>query len=348
MEKWLRRFRRCIYLTAILMEILVKKRKLCRFILIGSPMHGNLGDHAISFAERSYLSEYFAQNAVIEISGIDFKYLQIFLTKLVSKRDIILITGGGFLGDLWINEEEMVRQVILRFPQNSIYIFPQTIFFSNDEAGQTELKKSKEIYSTHKRLYMFLRETNSYTFARKNYEGLYYVGCVPDMVLYLDFSKPVMRRSNILFCLREDKEKKLKQEEMSDIYTYFQETGCQIGFTSTVLPIGISFKSRDKLLLAKLKEFKESRLVITDRLHGMLFAAITATPCIALDNLSGKVKGVYEWISDLEYIKFAQSSDDIVGYAEQLLNMGTCKYDNTVFRKKLAGIAKEIGNVGKE
>lgn len=331
-----------------MIEVLLKKRKTCRFILIGSPTHGNLGDHAISVAERSYLSEHFAQNAVIEISGTDFKYLQIFLSKLVSKKDIILITGGGFLGNLWINEEEMVRQVILCFPQNSIHIFPQTIFFSNDEAGQTELKKTKEIYSTHKRLYMFLRETNSYIFARGNFEGLYYVGCVPDMVLYLDFSKPAMRRSNILFCLREDKEKKLEQEEMSGIYTYFQETGCQIVFTSTVLPVEISFKNRDKLLLAKLKEFKESRLVITDRLHGMLFAAITATPCIALDNLSGKVKGVYEWISDLEYVKFAQSSDDIVGHAAQLLNMETCKYDNIVFRKKLAGIAEEIRNVGKE
>lgn len=326
------------------MEVLLKKRTPYRFLLIGSPLHGNLGDHAISVAERKFFHEYFKQIAVIEIPGRDFKILQFLLTRLISKKDMIFISGGGFLGNLWINEEEMVRQVILSFPQNNIYILPQTVFFSNDEAGKKELVKSKEIYATHKRLHMFLRETNSYAFACKNFGSLYDIGCVPDMVLYLDFSKPLMQRKNILFCLRDDKEKKLEQEEVADVYTYFKETDWQIAFTSTVLPKEVSFKSRNKLLRAKLTEFKESRLVITDRLHGMLFAVITATPCIAFDNLSGKVKGVYEWISDLEYVKFAQSPADIVRYAEQLLNMETCKYDNTVFKQKLAGIVREVKN----
>lgn len=311
-------------------------------MLIGSPLHGNLGDHAISIAERQMLSDHFNQNPVIEISRRDFKYLRGFLSRFVNKKDIILISGGGFLGNLWLDEEEMVRQVISSFPQNSIYILPQTVFYSKDDAGQNELKKSKEIYSTHKRLHMFLRENSSLEFVRKNFEKLYYAGCVPDMVLYLNFSKPDLQRSNILFCFREDKEKRLAQEELKDIHMYFRGKGFQVIYTSTVLDKGISFRHRDESLNGKLAEFKASRLVITDRLHGMLFAAITATPCIAFDNLSGKVRGVYEWISDLEYIKFAQTPDDIVGYSEQLLNMEICKYDNADFRQKLLVIVKEI------
>lgn len=38
-------------------------------------------------------------------------------------------------------------------------------------------------------------------------------------------------------------------------------------------------------------KFRECELVITDRIHGMIFAAITGTPCIALSNY--KIKGTY-------------------------------------------------------
>ena len=58
----------------------------------------------------------------------------------------------------------------------------------------------------------------------------------------------------------------------------------------------------------KLAAFSEVKLVITDRLHGMLFSAITHTPCIAIDNLSRKVSGVYEWIKALPYVKIIHAS----------------------------------------
>ena len=344
MGKYLRRIKGCIQLVKILLEVLLKKRIPYRFILIGSPIHGNIGDHAISIAERKFLLDHFSENAVIEIPGYYFKFLRRFLIQLVAKKDVILISGGGFLGSLWINEEDMVRQIILSFPQNSIYILPQTVFYSDDETGKTELTKSQNIYSTHKRLNIFLREKKSFEFTRTNFDKLHYIGYVPDMVLYLDFSKPALNRSGILFCFREDKEKRLSQNETSDIYAFFNEKGYSIVFTSTIILGGISFKCRDKILAAKLTEFKTSRLVITDRLHGMLFAAITATPCIALDNLSKKVGGVCEWISDLEYIKFAQSVDDIVMYSEQLLKSGAFEYDNAAFKQSLSGIAEEIRN----
>ena len=63
--------------------------------------------------------------------------------------------------------------------------------------------------------------------------------------------------------------------------------------------------SRKKILRAahSLIDFS-MRSLITDRIHGMLFAAVTGTPCIALDNVSKKVSGAYEWIQYLDYIQF--------------------------------------------
>ena len=53
-------------------------------------------------------------------------------------------------------------------------------------------------------------------------------------------------------------------------------------------------------------KFRNSKLVITDRLHGMVFSAITKTPCIVTKSLDHKVIGTYEWIKNLNYIKLVE------------------------------------------
>ena len=65
-------------------------------------------------------------------------------------------------------------------------------------------------------------------------------------------------------------------------------------------------EEREQSVREKLEEFSQAELVITDRLHGMIFSAITSTPCIAMDNLSRKVSGGYEWLKYLEYIQMVE------------------------------------------
>ena len=42
----------------------------------------------------------------------------------------------------------------------------------------------------------------------------------------------------------------------------------------------------------------------------MIFAAITGSPCIAFNNKSNKVKGVYEWIKNNKYLKFVNEIEE--------------------------------------
>ena len=69
--------------------------------------------------------------------------------------------------------------------------------------------------------------------------------------------------------------------------------------------------------------------MITDRLHGMVFSAITGTPCIAMDNVSHKVYGAYQWLSYLPYLRFCRSIDEVRGTAEELMALPPQKYDLT-------------------
>lgn len=77
-------------------------------------------------------------------------------------------------------------------------------------------------------------------------------------------------------------------------------------------------------------------MVITDRLHGMIFAAITGTPCIAFDNISKKVSGVYKWIESLEYIKVVNSFEEFVDAYNYIDNLDekqlTYSFDISMFQ----------------
>lgn len=64
--------------------------------------------------------------------------------------------------------------------------------------------------------------------------------------------------------------------------------------------------------------FRRAELVITDRLHGMIFAAITGTPCAVFFSMSHKVKGIYDWcLSGVEYIQHVENCADIAAFYEK-------------------------------
>ena len=55
------------------------------------------------------------------------------------------------------------------------------------------------------------------------------------------------------------------------------------------------------------RSYSGCELVITDRLHGMLFSAITNTPCIVFDNSYGKISSLYDtWLKDNNGITFTR------------------------------------------
>ena len=47
-----------------------------------------------------------------------------------------------------------------------------------------------------------------------------------------------------------------------------------------------------------------AEIVVTDRLHGMIFCALEGIPCIAMDNSYQKVLGAYKWLETLDYIHY--------------------------------------------
>ena len=73
----------------------------------------------------------------------------------------------------------------------------------------------------------------------------------------------------------------------------------------------IPISDRYTALERQFDAFRHAELVVTDRLHGMIFCAITGTPCVVLNSKSPKVLGCYAWIKDLPYIRFCDDAGKI-------------------------------------
>lgn len=288
-----------------------------KVIYIGSPLHGNIGDHAISISVMNIFKE--LKQTVIEIPGEWYRLCSDKVKKYINDDDVIFITGGGFIGNLWLNEEEMIIDILRSFKNNKVVILPQTIYFKNDDSFSNEYKKLKEAINNHNNLYLCCREEMSYKYCKENFKVKNLL-LFPDLVLSLNYETKY-ERNNILMVMRKDKEKIFSSNIIENIISkeYKIET------TDTVCNMNIKLHDREDILNAKLNEFAKSKLIITDRLHGMIFAAITSTPCIAFDNLSKKVSGVYHWLKKLDYIVFC---DDIKAFKEIYKNIDLNKIYN--------------------
>lgn len=268
-----------------------------KIFLLGTPIHGNLGDLAILYSEIKFFKEKFGVK-VIEVESflLQTKFKEI---KKIIGEEKIFVHGGGFLGTTWPEEENNFRTIIEGFKENRIIVFPQTIYFApNQEEVE---KKSIQIYSSHKKITFFCREIYSFNYIKTKLPDCdSYL--VPDIVLYNDPFDFRYQRSDVLFCLRNDREKVQRSYKL--IESKILEKGLNIHYTDTVVDKVILSFSREKELLKMWRQISKHKIMVTDRLHGMVFAYITMTPCIVFENSNYKVKGLYEWIKDCNFIKF--------------------------------------------
>ncbi len=274
-----------------------------KLFVFGTPTHGNLGDQAIAYAQEKFLEKYFPNVTVIEIPDIHTVSYIRSAKAILHKEDIIFIHGGGNIGDLYLQVEEERREVIRSFPNNKIIQFPQSYTFTK-EGGGKEVVKSDKIYQRNKQnLTIVARETKSSQKFRDLFKENNHL-LVPDIVLSLD-ERRESKRNGILLCLRNDVEGILSGQQQSSVITALKEKYSQVTVTDTVVDYRVFQQNRYEELNKKWDEYRQSQVVITDRLHGMIFAAITGTPCIVFDNFNQKIQKTYfDWLQELDSIRF--------------------------------------------
>ena len=307
-------------------EITVKKRitelrsksNLPIVVFVCTPIHGNLGDQAIVYAQYKFFDDLGLGNRILEITDPDYYRLKDILHNLLDEKDIIVIDGGGNIGTLWPREDKIIREIIDIFVKNKIYIFPQTVCYSNDSNGVKTRQQLKTTLDRAKNVTIFCRDNATYEIVKNEFNATAYL--VPDIVMTLkDIHFDLEKKNTVLLCMRKDREICNYDDGKKNLFQYLEKSNIPIKYSSTVIDVNCrGNKKRETILFDKWREFSSAKIIITDRLHGMIFAAILGVPCIAFDNKSHKVVNGYSWLAELPYIKIIENKNQAINIFDSL------------------------------
>lgn len=317
-----------------------KKRKNRKTVyLVMTPEHENYGDHAIALAETEFLQKHGVD--YVEITGYSLEVLRNYGLLSIMNGSPIVFQGGGYLGTLWFESEVLLRQVIQENPKSPIILLPNTIYYEGNDWGAEEFEKSVAVYGAHKNLHIYAREKQSYERMKTAYKN---VKLIPDMVFSLDAAALQEVRSGCILSLRADMEKTRTQEQDAMILQQVSSLfGENVRRSDMVSASWIPVSQRKKAVYEKFREFSGAELVVTDRLHGMIFCVVTGTPCVVLDSKSPKVRGCYEWVKGLNYIRFADDASQIIQAYESIQQTRDADvYDNSVFSDAFEELAEDM------
>lgn len=134
----------------------------------------------------------------------------------------------------------------------------------------------------------------------------------PDIVTYLDdlINLNNNKIKGVLILLRKDKEKYLDKYKQKQLIDLIKKIYNKYDISGNILDIHINTLEKGKEKVSnQLKIISEHELVITDRLHGMIFSVITESSCIVIRNYNHKLASSYQWFKHLDYIKLINEWD---------------------------------------
>lgn len=310
-------FRRGIHIVRLLLFYL----RIClaaataskRIFLMSTPWHGNLGDQAIILAEYQVLEKAFPGYMIIEYpTEVIREVMMRFAWKPAMHRDdIIAMPGGGNLGSLYPEEEDTHRWIVGNYSKQKIFFMPQSIFFAEDEQGQEELKKSQEVYHAASDLTIMERDHISYDYGRKKFPSINHM-FIPDAVTALSANSYLRttERNGVCFFLRQDKEKVLTDTFVETLAGWLSQHHVAYQRSDTVITARLQTQSKRWQAVAdKLNLARSSRVVVTDRYHGLIFSVITHTPVIVFKSYDTKISAGVRWFQDLDWVHYAEHKD---------------------------------------
>lgn len=293
------------------------------YVLWDCPYYSNIGDILIWEGELSFLRE-------LNFKCLDFASIHTCRFPKLSADTIILLQGGGNLGDLWRGIQEFRLKVIEKYPDNRIIIFPQSVCYSDHEL----VTKDAKIMSGHRHLTICARDRKSYDFLKVNFQNE--ILLLPDMAFCIspDYLQRVKGKETdkTLFLKREDKEcldysdslaevagkadvrdwpfmknenlflklfwKIVSLQRRLCVYRHFSFLADILGY---ILDFCMLRLVKPYLLFCGVRFVGSYRNIYTTRLHIMILAVLLNKPVVFLDNSYGKNSTFYHtWLEDVD------------------------------------------------
>lgn len=313
-----------------------------RVFLIGYEDYNDLKNHHIAISEMEYLQNTFPNDSIIEITASEYLAFRHILSFIIKSRDLVCISSGCNLTDMDSPASYIRRDMIKKYRKNRKVVFPQTIDYKFWSEGiLQEHQKDQDFINKCKNLTLCVREQSSYELAKQYFKCN--VILMPDVVLYSNYiNRYNIEREGAMLLLHSEREEALSQQDKLEIKGIVGRYASKIRLNNTILNSDISVFDRKEVVDSFIKKIAEAKFVVTDQLYGMLFCAITQTPCIALSKYNEKVEEVYEWISNLEYIKIIMDISELDKAVEKISKIEKIEYDNANILKGFDDFTKLI------
>ena len=278
-----------------------------RCALLDFPDYGNVGDSAIWLGEMAYLRRIGA-SIVYACDVASFSPARL---RERLQGGVILLSGGGNLGDLWPAHQRLREAVIQAFPDHRIIQLPQSIHFE----GKAALDRARAVFDAHSQLVLLLRDHRSLAFARREFRAPCFL--CPDLSLALGpLARPTPRRE-ILWLLRGDQEARDQGPTPNGVESvdWLEEPRSWVFRANRLLSEPRAWPPKvqawtwptlaplygrvwDALARERLARgcalLSEARVVVTDRLHGHLLSLLLGIPHVVMDNSYGKIRDYYD------------------------------------------------------
>jgi len=304
--------------------------------LLDFPNHSNIGDSALWLGERAYLRRINARlvHTSDRLSLIDSR-----LVESLGKDGLILLHGGGNLGDLWLTHQRLRERVIVAFPHHRIIQLPQTIHFRE----KSNLAQARRIFNAHPDLTLLVRDKRSLEFARNEFRAASLL--CPDMVFALGpLRRPRRPTKKLVWLARRDIpphpsevmklatdgvrivdwviEKSSNPRSISTARQWFRSWSVRrlasSRLTSRSLPHLFDLLAARRLRTGCLL-LSQGQVVVTNRLHGHLLCLLLRIPHVIVDNGYGKISAYYEtWTKSAELARQADSWTEAFALARAL------------------------------
>lgn len=313
-SKFKSEIKRLLYKDESFITYLDKFKDKKKIVLIGVPEYDNLGDVAIGYCEEQFIGKHKRNNAeLLVITENNFwKYFHN-IKRAISDTDVIAIQGGGNFGNQYPDQEKLRKKIIKNF-NCKIILMPSTFYLTNEKKDAIKYAK---LYNKNN-IKLFAREMYSYEKMKKYFTCK--VDLCPDIVLSHKVLNETCARKGVGLCLRNDLESRFSNIDKSIIKSQLLKHFPVIYQFDTCINHQVPYSTHEEVLNYCWKAIAQYEVVVTDKLHAMIFCALTNTPCIVLGNYNYKIKGVYEWIKEENLIQFVEDYNMISDRLDMVLS----------------------------
>lgn len=278
------------------------------FVMLAAK-YNNLGDIAITKAQVDFLRHVLPKDYEVVTVPVNetfncFRSMK----RQVNTDSIITLIGGGNSGSLYGFVEWPRRFILKHFSKCRIISFPQTIYFEDGKRAEILKKEFVRLCRRCTQLTLVAREKQSFDAYKEMFQGSVECLLFPDIVFSMKHSNDHVR-DGIAVVLRNDLEKQNHGNITEAVRNYglCHEISITENDTCDVNIHNDGFLELENYI----NEIASKKLIVTDRLHGMILSYVTDTPCIVFNNNNNKIGSTYEtWLSEQNHIQLVDALTD--------------------------------------